>query len=244
LIRIVPGRFHMDQSLFHLINEQWTNPVLDLFMAAMSDIDIWRPVLVGIGLYLLIFGGFKGRVFLFSVLVALAISSHLLVEPLKSAFDRRRPKQVERVRMVQLQKAHPKLLTLFKKPTIRFSDQTDRTKSGPSFPSGHMANNTVIAVMCALFFRRCGWLYFIVAAIVGYSRIYLGAHWPSDILATFFLSAGEALLVGALLEVVWRWVAPRVAPDVFARHPRLLDVRQLSTLPLTKSEVQNLRHFK
>ena len=116
----------MDQTIFHLINEQWTNPVLDLFMAALSDIGIWKPFFIGIALYLLIFGGFKGRVFLLSVLIALAISDYLLVAPLKSAIDRRRPKQVQKVRMVQLQKAHPKVLTLFKTPEIRYSDETDR----------------------------------------------------------------------------------------------------------------------
>jgi undecaprenyl-diphosphatase len=212
----------MDLTIFHVINERWTHPALDLFMAALSDVDIWRPFLVGIALYLLIFGGFKGRAFLFSVLIALVISENFLIGPLKSVIDRRRPKHVETVRMVQLQKAEPKVLTLLKKPTIRYSDGTDRSKSGPSFPSGHMANNTVIAVTCALFFRRWGWLYFIVAAAVGYSRIYLGAHWPSDVFATFFMSAGEALLVVALLEVIWRWAARRFAPNLFAQHPSLL----------------------
>jgi undecaprenyl-diphosphatase len=129
---------------------------------------------------------------------------------------------VESVRLVQLQRARPEFLTLFKKPTIRYSDQTDRNRSGPSFPSGHMTNNTVIATCLTVFYRRRGALYWIITAIIGYSRIYLGAHWPSDIMATFFLAVGETLVILAALETIWRWAAGRWAPQIFARHPSLI----------------------
>jgi undecaprenyl-diphosphatase len=211
----------MDQALFHLINQGWTNPALDLFMAAMSNIDIWKPFLAIIVLFTLVFGGFKARACILCLLIALLISEQV-TNVLKSAFGRHRPKQVQSVRLVQFQRARPEFLTLFKKPTIRYSDQADRDRSGPSFPSGHMTNNTAIATCLTVFYRRRGALYWIIAAIIGYSRIYLGAHWPSDVVATFFLGLGETLVILAALETVWRWAAGKWAPEIFARHPSLV----------------------
>jgi undecaprenyl-diphosphatase len=211
----------MDQALFHLINQRWTNPVLDLFMAAMSNIDIWKPFLAIIVLLALIFGGFTARACMLCLLIALLISEQV-TSVLKSAIGRHRPKQVESVRLVELQRARPEFLTLFKKPTIRYSDQTDHNRSGPSFPSGHMTNNTAIATCLTVFYRRRGALYWIITAIIGYSRIYLGAHWPSDVMATFFLAVGETLVILAALETIWRWALAKWAPQIMARHPSLI----------------------
>lgn len=211
----------MDQAIFHLINESWTNPALDLFMAAISNVAIWRPLLLVTVLLAVIFGGFKARACILCMLLSLLVAEQF-TGLLKSTFDRHRPKQVQSVRMVELQKTRPEFLTLFKKPKIRYSDRSDRNNSGPSFPSGHMSNNTVIATCLTIFYRRRGALYWILTAAIGWSRIYLGAHWPSDIFATFFLAAGETLLVLALLEMLWRWLAPRFAPAVYERHPSLI----------------------
>ena len=211
----------MDERIFHLINERWTLPALDLFMPMVSYAPIWKPIFVLIGIALLIFGGFRGRAFVFCTLVALGFSD-LLVDPLKHAIARPRPKQTQTVRMIELQRTQPNFMTVFKKPAVRYSTEAERSRAGASFPSGHVNNNTVIALCCTLFYRRWGKLYWIITVAVAYSRIYLGAHWPSDIFATFFLAAGETLLVLGVCELIWeKWVSRRL-PELVARHPRLL----------------------
>src|SRR5437660_1232659 len=153
----------MDEKLFHLINEQWTNSAFDLFMPVISYAEIWTPFFLIAAVAFLIFGGFRGRAFVFCTVLTLGLSN-LAVDPLKHAIGRPRPKQVQTVRMIELEKTRPMILTIFKNPHVRFSNAAERARSGASFPSGHTNNNTVIAICCTIFYRRWGKLYWIIAA--------------------------------------------------------------------------------
>ena len=129
--------------------------------------------------------------------------------------------------MVELAKARPKFLTLFKPVKIRYSGERDQDRSGPSFPSGHVTNNMTVALVLAFFFRRWGWLYFLVAAAIAWSRVYLGAHWPSDVLATFFLAAGETAL------------APRIPGNDLSQNRGALGAGFFAQAPASRGR----RHF-
>ena len=49
-------------------------------MAAISNVDIWKPFIVLLVLYALIFGGFKGRALVFCIGVALLVNGNLTSE--------------------------------------------------------------------------------------------------------------------------------------------------------------------
>lgn len=79
------------------------------------------------------------------------------------------------------------------------------------FASGHAANTTGVALFMFLLFRRSyRWigLMFVWAAIMSYTRIYLGVHYPGDIIA----GALVGVMGGCAGYYGYRWLKARWSP--------------------------------
>ncbi|THB67272.1 MAG: phosphatase PAP2 family protein [Desulfovibrio sp.] len=82
---------------------------------------------------------------------------------------------------------------------------TDKVR-GSSFLSAHASNSMAFALAAVLFwirFRPWIFILFLLPLVVGFSRIYLGKHFPSDVLAGWFLGAALTLTAHAV------WLAAR-----------------------------------
>ena len=213
----------MDQQLLFLINHTWAHPALDRLMATMSSLDFWWPFLIAFGLAAVIWGGFRMRMMLLTAGLAIAMTDAVAVRTLKDLMGRPRPHEMlEGVRTLDLALARPRFLALAMPLKEEYSVARIRPPRGSSFPSAHAANNFAVAAVCAAFFRRWGWLLFLPAILVSYSRVYVGSHWPLDVVVSCLLGAGIGLLVVVAVEAFWRRWGGRCIPLLHAKHPSLL----------------------
>ena len=83
-----------------------------------------------------------------------------------------------------------------------------------SFPSGHATVAFACATAIALAVPRLRWPVFVLAALIAFSRVYVGVHYPLDVLAGAFLGVGIGFAVrhaGAAIRTLAR-VRNRTGP--------------------------------
>ena len=159
-----------DDLFIDLINGKMKNKYLDIFMYKVTDLGgaIFSSLFA---LVLLLFGNRRIKLMAIEALVILFISQ-IIVQALKKMLSRERP-------YVIIEK-----LNTF---GINLSDY--------SFPSGHTTASFSIATTLALNIPGLTYFVFILATIIGISRIYLGVHYPTDVAAGIILGVGSALVV-------------------------------------------------
>lgn len=197
-----------DLDLLRLINQTWSAGWLDYAMPAISAIEAWMPPLVLVSLVLVMRCGRKARVMFLCAALAIGIGDALVSNPLKKLVGRVRPRDaIEGVIVRDLAPATPAVMRLLAPPTKEISRPRGELR-GKSFPSSHTVNMFAVATVVACFYRRIGLGIYLLAAAVAWSRIYCGAHWPSDI--------PPSMALGVLTGLAVVFFIRRMAPEKVA----------------------------
>lgn len=176
----------LDRELLLWANQGLASPSLDGLMRLLSWDLAWYPVLAVVVIWAVARHGRRGAVTVLAMALAVAILDPLLGMVVKPMVGRLRPCS-ELGELLRL--AAP-------------------CRESWSFPSNHAANSAALAAALGWSMPRTLWLGIPAALAVGFSRLYLGLHYPSDVVVGLAVGAvGGAALCALLLRLARRWTS-------------------------------------
>jgi undecaprenyl-diphosphatase len=184
---------NLDHALFAKINLDWTNAFFDWLFPRITDLHQKPAFLIAL-IPFLIFWFWKKRIdalkWFFIAALSVSLSDVVAYRIVKPMFLRERP-QFSGVQYVLRTNEH----------------------RGPSFPSNHATNMFAAAVILTFALPTLSPLFFLLAIAVSYSRVYVGVHFPLDVLAGALVGCLVALFVERLFRY-WFW-KPKTIEEPF-----------------------------
>jgi len=173
-----------DQWLFLKINTQWTSNFLDNIYPWYRDANTWLPLYLFLLLFVLLNFGWRIWPWVLFFIVTVALCDQVSSTLLKNLFDRTRP--------------------------CHNPDLADRLRllvvycpGSGSFTSSHATNHFGMA--CFIFFtlrkylKNWAYLFFVWAATISYGQVYVGIHYPFDVLG----GAVTGCIIGIITATVF-----------------------------------------
>jgi undecaprenyl-diphosphatase len=167
--------YSADLLIFYFFNHTLSSGVLDKFFSTITNVNNWYItyiILLGI---CFLKGERRGKLAVLGVILLIILTDRLNATLVKDIFHRLRPCNV-----------------LIDAITPLGCNGTF------SFPSNHAVNNFAAAVFFYKLFPNLKWPLFITASLVAISRVYLGLHYPSDILG--------GAVIGSAFGYLFAWV--------------------------------------
>jgi undecaprenyl-diphosphatase len=171
----------LDQSILYFFNHTIATDWLDPVMIALTNVKTWAPVYILSAVLALYYQRMRGVRLIVSTLLLVAVANGVTNLAIKPAVARERP-------CAEVSPGHR---------TVEDIRLPDGQRFGYSFPSSHALNNFAGVVFFILAFPRKKWLYwlFVPATLICITRLYLGVHYPADVLG--------GMLLGAVFGYAW-----------------------------------------
>lgn len=157
----------IDIVLFNFLNGVLSNPVFDLIMPIITEQNLWGVPITLAAITGIIIGDKKTKLIMLGAILAVGLGDLLssgIIKPL----------------MGQL------------RPCKELAELNLRINCGGKFGfvSGHATGTMIMAIWFGYHYKK--WMpYFVAfALVIAFSRVYVGVHWPSDILGGMLLGIG------------------------------------------------------
>jgi undecaprenyl-diphosphatase len=185
---MIDSLIHLDKVVFIFINQGISNQLFDSVMPVITD---WDKTLIGrllviVGLILLLWKGDKNKrailpLLFLTILVTDQVSSSLI----KHLVQRPRPCHI--IDGTYIMENLRLLVTC---------------GAGFSFPSSHAANSFAVTTLFTIYYPKVSWIFILFALLVSFSRIYVGVHYPLDVVG----GAVTGVICSLVLYFVWLFI--------------------------------------
>ena len=185
-----PSIQRIDQHLLELVNKSWSHAWLDGIVPWFRYQQFWYPLYLFLLVFMLTNFGKKAWWWVAGFVITVSASDSINSRLVKALFERTRPCN------------DPDVLPYI---TLRVT----HCAGGYSFTSTHAANHFAMAMfvfltLVPLFGARRLWWVFVWAALVAYAQVYVGVHYPFDVIG--------GALVGLLIGGITGWWIRKIHP--------------------------------
>lgn len=171
-----------DVWLFLKINTQWTNSFLDSVFPWWREANAWVPLYLFLVVFALMNFKQKALPWILFIIVTLTITDQVSSTLIKNWVARLRPCRDESFM------SHVRLMI-------------SNCSGGYSFPSSHATNHFGFAMFLFITLqpvvqKKWRWLFFVWAATISYGQVYVGVHYPVDVICGTVLGCTIGYLTG------------------------------------------------
>ena len=167
----------VDMNLIKWIHQYFSNTLFDIFMPIITNKKNWTLPIIVLIFLLGFFSGPRGKIALTVLIISLSFTDAICAQILKPFFERIRPSHLN------LEEVN--LLT---------------SKGGKwSMPSNHAANMFSLAIVLSYFYKKYKPLLFLLAILISFSRVYVGVHFPGDVIVGGFIG----VFISSIILILW-----------------------------------------
>lgn len=181
----------IDHDIFIWINQAWSHPILDSLAPWLREAEHWIPLYVAVAAYAIYRFRKKAWIPILLLIAVFGLTDVTSSKLIKPAIERARP----------CHEAHAGLLNV---------ELRVHCGSGYSFTSSHATNHFGFAMIVGLLLFPAIWmrlLWFFWATAISLSQVYVGVHFPLDIIA-------GAVLGVILAKAVYRFYVNFAPPKL------------------------------